>query len=352
MAKLHIHSCHSLSFAFGRLVWSCWRNWLVVFVRVLGILTKVIIIVVVIYRLAAFPAARPTLRQGQFRWHLLVSILLLQFVFHFFDKASKHTNFFIAVSGKVKAKLLSKPELEQVVIKGLLRHLNFLGRIFEGPSLELKLPCLCMRDNHPIIQLSPRAHLLNDILYSSLLGAFVLLPVGSVFGRGHRLLWRCCATFLPSNRWLLIIHLETRWLLFGMYILASLSVACAALTSYGVQSTIRRSTTLQFWILNRRNCGILVAVLVLWYADRLLAWLQDVLLGRWRLLFYLDGATVVCVLIPGCALPAHYQVGVVRCWGLPCRFWLGVLGDTILGIGKFHGDIFWLVIKKLNISNL
>lgn len=110
-------------------------------------------------------------------WSLLFLTLRSRIVFLLlFHEAAEHANFFVAIRLKVKAILLAESQLQQVIIKTLLGHTDFLGRILKRPSLQLKLLLvLRIRDHDAIVELSPGAHFLDDIRDSPLLGPGIFL---------------------------------------------------------------------------------------------------------------------------------------------------------------------------------
>jgi hypothetical protein len=72
---------------------------------------------------------------------------------------------------KIKAELLAKPKLQQVIIKTLLGHLDLGSCIFETPSLELYLLSLSVWNHDPIVELPPSANLFDNFGNCSFLGS-------------------------------------------------------------------------------------------------------------------------------------------------------------------------------------
>jgi hypothetical protein len=76
---------------------------------------------------------------------------------------------------EVKSEFLSEPQLQQIVIQRLLWDVDFASCIFQGPSLELQLPCLLIWDHDSIVELSPSAYFLNDFRNCPLLSSLFLV---------------------------------------------------------------------------------------------------------------------------------------------------------------------------------
>lgn len=132
--------------------------------------------------------------------HSLSFFTLARVLVHLFafDKASKNANFFIPVCFKVKTILLTKPKLKKVIIQTFLRYSYFFSCIFKRPSLKLQLlRVLRVRHHHTVVELSPRAHLFDDVRNGSLLRPCVPRIFGSAtstYGRAVVFLvsrWSC-----------------------------------------------------------------------------------------------------------------------------------------------------------------
>jgi hypothetical protein len=63
---------------------------------------------------------------------------------------------------KIEAKLLAEPELEEVVIEGLLGDVDLLGCVFQRPSLKLHFLGLLVWDHYSIVEFPPGAHFLDN----------------------------------------------------------------------------------------------------------------------------------------------------------------------------------------------
>ena len=75
----------------------------------------------------------------------------------FFDVGAEDAHFLIAIGLKVKAVLLAEAQLQEIIVEGLLAHLNFLGGIFEAVAHEIAIAI------DSIVELAPEGHFLNDV---------------------------------------------------------------------------------------------------------------------------------------------------------------------------------------------
>jgi hypothetical protein len=73
---------------------------------------------------------------------------------------------------EVEAELLAEPELQQVVVQGLLGDPNFLCRVFEGVPEQVAFVVV-----HTVVELPPETHFLNDLLDGSLFGPLLLVAL-------------------------------------------------------------------------------------------------------------------------------------------------------------------------------
>lgn len=83
------------------------------------------------------------------------------------DERSKHTNLVVLMFLEVKAVLLAKAHLEQIVIKTLLGDANFACCVFQRVAHEVSVT------NNTVVELAPETDLLNDLLNRSLFSALL-----------------------------------------------------------------------------------------------------------------------------------------------------------------------------------
>jgi len=127
---------------------------------------------------------------GQFSYYFCLILILL---FYCLDKISKNSDLLIFVQCKVKAVLLSKSNLQHIVIEALLRHAYHWSSIFKRVSHELFLVRIhrIWHDN-PIIQLTPYHHFFNHIAHSS-------FPLSLYFHLSITLIFISSFFFNPHN---------------------------------------------------------------------------------------------------------------------------------------------------------
>ena len=101
-----------------------------------------------------------------------LSILLI-LSFHFLNEGAQSSNLIIFVLLKVEVVLLAKPQLQKVVIEGLLGNVHFGGGIFKRIAHKVAVT----KDS--IIEPTPQAHFLDDFLDRALFRplAFILIAV-------------------------------------------------------------------------------------------------------------------------------------------------------------------------------
>ncbi len=110
--------------------------------------------------------------------------LVLQFHLLLLDETAEDADFHVPVLCEVKAKLLSKSELQQVVVEALFADFDFQGRVLERPPLELLLAGRLVLYKDTIVEFTPRGDLLDDLLDGAFLRPLVLSGVVAlVFGR-------------------------------------------------------------------------------------------------------------------------------------------------------------------------
>ena len=102
-------------------------------------------------------------------WCLLVfswCSLFLGICLFGFHETAEDTDLVILVLLEIETILLSESKLEQVVIEGLLRDIDFGCCIFEGVANKISI------SKNSIVQFSPKTDFLDDLLYRTFFGPF------------------------------------------------------------------------------------------------------------------------------------------------------------------------------------
>ena len=109
-----------------------------------------------------------------------------EFVFLVLNKAPEFADFIVTVLAEVESKLLAEPQLQKVVVQRFFADLDLCGGIFEGPALQLLLIGPLVHNEDSIVELTPSADLLDNLLNGSLLRALVLAHVLALRRLRHR----------------------------------------------------------------------------------------------------------------------------------------------------------------------
>jgi hypothetical protein len=81
------------------------------------------------------------------------------------DVAAERAHFLVAVLLKVKAVLLAKSKLQQVIVQRLFAHPHFGGRVLKAVAHEVSLPV------NTVIEFAPKRNLFYDVGDAALLGS-------------------------------------------------------------------------------------------------------------------------------------------------------------------------------------
>ena len=97
-------------------------------------------------------------------------LAFLELCLLFLDIGAKDAHFVVLVLLEIEPELFAEPQLQEVVVQGLLRHPHLLGSVFERVPKQVSFVVV-----HTVVEFPPETHLLDDLLNRPFLGALLLV---------------------------------------------------------------------------------------------------------------------------------------------------------------------------------
>lgn len=132
------------------------------------LIVAIVFILILVFLAIAFLAFFGTLSTSAGLRGSLSALLLLLALLSF-DVRTQDSNLVVLMLLEIKSKFLAESQLKKVVIKGFLGYAHLEGGVLEGIAKEIAL-----RVGHSVVELAPKAHLLDDILDGALLSPLLM----------------------------------------------------------------------------------------------------------------------------------------------------------------------------------
>lgn len=161
-----------------------YKSFVIIHVIVVVVIFAVEVIIIVILRVLflAFRFITSFFGSCSFFVRLLISLAFSLLVFHIWAQDS---NLIIFVFLEIKTKFLSKTELEQVVIEGLLWNSHFRGSILKRVTEQVAIWVL-----NPIVKFAPKGYFFYNILNSALFSTLLMWQSRNILHRICKIYWR------------------------------------------------------------------------------------------------------------------------------------------------------------------